>query len=64
MGHLSPRAVPSPDHRHTATPEHREEMQDLYVTPWLTYLFKQEEAAAGKQADIDELERACFPRSD
>ena len=32
-------------------------MQDLYVTPWLTHLFKQEEAAAGKQADIDELER-------
>ncbi len=32
-------------------------MQDLYVTPWLTHLFKQEEAAAEKQADIDELER-------
>jgi hypothetical protein len=32
-------------------------MQDLYVTPWLRHLFKQEEAAAGKQADIDELER-------
>jgi len=44
-------------HRHTATPEQRQEMQDLYVTPWLTHLFKQEEAAAGKQADIDELER-------
>jgi hypothetical protein len=44
-------------HKHTATPEQRQEMQDLYVTPWLTHLFKQEEAAAGKQADIDELER-------
>jgi hypothetical protein len=44
-------------HRHTATPERRQEMQDPYVTPWLTHLFKQEEAAAGKQADIDELER-------
>ena len=44
-------------HRHTATPEQREEMQDLYVAPWLTHLFKQEEAAAEKQADIDELER-------
>lgn len=32
-------------------------MQDLYVTQWLTHLFKQKEAAAGKQADIDELER-------
>ena len=28
-------------------------MQDLYVTPWLTHLFKREEAAA----DIDDLER-------
>jgi hypothetical protein len=25
-------------HRHTATPERRQEMQDLYVTPWLTHL--------------------------
>ena len=44
-------------HRHTATPAQRQEMQDLYVNPWLTHLFKQEEAAAGKLADIDELER-------
>jgi hypothetical protein len=25
--------------------------------PWLTHLFKREEAAAGKLADIDDLER-------
>ena len=27
------------------------------MTPWQTHLFKQEETAAGKLADIDELER-------
>lgn len=40
-------------HRHTATPAQRQEMQDLYVTPWLTHLFKQEEAAVGKMADME-----------
>ena len=32
-------------------------MEDTFVTPWQTHLFKQEGAAAGKLADIDELER-------
>ena len=32
-------------------------MEDKFVTPWRTHLFKREETAAGKLADIDELER-------
>jgi hypothetical protein len=32
-------------------------MEDTFVTQWQTHLFKQEETAAGKLADIDELER-------
>jgi hypothetical protein len=32
-------------------------MEDKFVMPWQTHLFKQQGAAAGKLADIDELER-------
>lgn len=43
-------------HRHISTPEQRQEMQK-YVTRWLTHLFQQEQEAAMKQADVDELWR-------